>query len=98
MYRNSTDKVGSFERLSRKQCAASCCSTVGCTHWQEQADNGCFHNDKSSGRVKCDDYVSIYTGGKKAVKTSPAEMLFQTRNSSIIMIERNKKKTMRQQP
>ena len=65
-YRNKTDRVGNIERLSRKQCAASCCATIGCTHWQELPDRGCFHNDKySKEKVICESYQSIYSGGTK---------------------------------
>ena len=100
MYKNSSDQVGSMERLSRKQCAASCCSTNGCTHYQESPDKGCFHNDNTtdSSMIRCDEYVSQYTGGYK-IKFKEKELngLVPPKNSSVIFIDKKKtKKALRE--
>ena len=98
MYKNSSDEVGSMERLSRKQCAASCCSTAGCTHYQEAPDKGCFHNDNKSNpqNIKCDEYLSQYTGGFKVNKRDYE--LFKTepsKNTSVIIIDKSKVRTQK---
>jgi hypothetical protein len=87
-YRNKTDTVGTLERLSRKQCAASCCATPGCTHWQELSEKGCFHNDKNLATVQCEAYQALYTGGikKNLVQILPTDIL--VKNSSVIILDR----------
>jgi len=99
MYKNSSDKVGSMERLSRKQCAASCCSTNGCTHYQESPDKGCFHNDNrtNSRMIQCDEYVSQYTGGYKIkLKNNELMNVAPPKNSSVIFIDKKKNKALRE--
>ena len=109
MYKNSSDKVGNIERLSRKQCAASCCSTIGCTHYQESPDKGCFHNDNTTdpSAIRCDEYLYQYTGGYKirtkddntAVTTKDTSaIVYPPKNTSVIIIDKSKtKKALRQQ-
>jgi len=92
-YRNKSDPVGSLQRLSRKQCAASCCATVGCTHWQELPEKGCFHNDvkRPAEKIKCEDYQTTYIGGIK--KKQPMEKLptdYLVKNSSVIILDKKR--------
>ena len=100
MYKNSSDKVGSIERLSRKQCAASCCSTIGCTHYQESPDKGCFHNDNTTNPsdIKCEDYLTQYTGGYKIRLRDPDIVSSAPpKNSSVIILDKSRaKKALRQ--